>query len=1332
MSDLKKNTLFSSWIGALVNPSSPRTKKNAPPRILEIPLAMKKLLFPVLALLALSASPAAAQNSTTMDFTFSVPGHVAKKGVFVSLFGQFAGSNTTGNSAYPWVFAWNSPNAAFYSTGSTQTSAYTPVSTTASYQGTSTFSTANSTQIYIPTGATALFPSPIGNLTLTDGTTTLNATYNGTTNNAGNGNPDWFNNVVWSGPGGNYTANWTVYSPDGPVSSGTSVFAPTTNVIFVDSIADFPSSGNLTLVSGTVSLLATYNGTAAGNSSSTPPVTPSFTGVQFINASQGFAPGYTVSPGNILGSTIGLNSTAGLPSSGLLMLQTPASVTAKKNVVVSYSGISGNSVTGVAPFPAGGNFTETLPGGGPAFPMPAGNITVEYAQLDGIQGLNVPMVSLFPYGASFDDHLTYNATLAMPDYSTNGILSGVAVMSVGTAAALPIPATGTPTVGSPTPGTIPNDIFGIFEWGLVNSSSGLDFDVSEVDQVGFPFRTSTQGTQPPVPADPVLGVGMLQDRDTLFAGFTSFLNGLPATSNATAFLQGSADNSAAPFPVNTRITAPQDIIGILQGQAPVMGAALPVALGNLTVNSTTTAYYAVTATSADGESMVSNVTSGANGASTPGLQVSWSPYPYATGYNLYWSALAGLPNPILIASTTGNGNTTYTDSTPWSHSAAAATPPLNNYGYDPLNRYLTPVIKDFFDYYSPSHGNHTFALDDQATQTLWTGQVGTVNMLGHTYRMLQLTGGSGQWGNQFSGKTLNILEPFFSSNTDNSSNPPPPIISTGDDVTTLDPYQQAYIQNGTLVLTQNGNVWSYSGSGAKNAQGSYTAAGTGYTANMTLKVYESASAMVFGADGVFGTFVGNGSTLDIGDAKNVYNNIASALNRGITPRNISGNWTNTIPPNYWASDYLVLKTANATTGGNLTAGSYRYWITAYGILGDKSTQETPPCNVLPISLTQGNQSVLLGWNAVNGPGGPIGAATVEGFNIYRSQQVSGNWTTPGLIGTVSNNSTTPTTSFTDTGGNATTAPPNQWYQPGTLSNFYAAYFTQYDVSINGLSYGFAYGDKGGLSTNVQMSPYEVTAVVITLNPWTAPAGLPTIEVNGVLNPFSTTNGTASAQQAFTASGSSLLDSITVTAPAGFELSTTGDGSFSSNLTLAPTSGSVPLTSIYARIGATEALGILSGNISLSSTNANTQNVAVTGNVTSGAETPYQQWLAAYPSLTGNATEGSADPDGDGYVNDTEFAFDGNPTVPTASLLTTSTSGGNMTVSFIARNTTPAGASYQVQETTNLNLGFEPSAVLVSVSDDQSGILLPDQYQRRQFTVPTTGSKKFYRIQATLD
>ena len=245
---------------------------------------------------------------------------------------------------------------------------------------------------------------------------------------------------------------------------------------------------------------------------------------------------------------------------------------------------------------------------------------------------------------------------------------------------------------------------------------------------------------------------------------------------------------------------------------------------------------------------------------------------------------------------------------------------------------------------------------------------------------------------------------------------------------------------------------------------------------------------------------------------------------------------------------------------------------------------------------------------------------------------------------------------------------------------------------------------------------------------------PDISVSANLAPFSTTNGTASAAQSFSTSGIRLDGNILVQAPAGFEVST-NNSSFSSNLTLNATGGNVSATSIYARIAATAGIGSLSGNISLSSTNATTQNVPVTGNVTSSTGTPYQDWVSYWTtqsaSFNGTSTNGTADPDGDGYVNDTEFAFDGNPTVPTATLLTTSTSAGNMTVSFIARNTTPAGASYQVQETTNLNAGFVSSNATVSVSDNQTGTLVPVQYQRRQFTVPIADPKKFYRVHATL-
>jgi hypothetical protein len=1217
---------------------------------------MKKRLFPLLAFLALACLPAAAQN--TMNFTFSVPGHVAKQGVFVSLIGQNVGNATSGSG--PWVYASNSANTTIASTLKTLT----------------TNTTGNAPNATIPVQSVQGFPSTGGNLLVSLPGQQISVTYNATNNS-----------------------------------------------------------------------------------------TNEFTGVTFANPQgPGIAANATVTlADNILGPVLTVNSTVGFPTSGVVMLQpAPGSVVNSYNIIASYNGTTSTSLLSLAPFPSGGNFSDGqfLASGGPVVLLASpsgGSMSVVYASAAPLwnstqsNGANTPPVNLFPDPGSYSDNATYNATITMPDYATQGIQSGVAVIGVG--GAVPIAAQdASGTLGSPSVGSALDVVFAIFEWGLVNSASGLDFDVSEVDQVGFPFTVNTVGNPPPPPADPVLGVGLLQDRETLFASFKNYIAALPGASSRTAFAQCNPDNPDAPYPENTRITAPQDITGIFLASAPVASSATPTGTGTA-ASANITAYYAVTAVSSSrSESAISQAISGFVGSgSNSTMQVTWQPYDYATGYNLYWSANLTtdgsnlLVAPVLIATTTGAGNTTFLDTNPGSHTGTTATPPTNNYGYTPLNSYLDAAIKDFYDYYTPSAGNQTFVLDDQGTFTKWTGHVVPVNMNGVTYRMLQLTGGVGQWGNHTSspraqiGKTLCLVEPFFSSNTGNSSHPAPPIvIPSGVNFASLQSAQLPYINTGTIVIDQNGGLWSYNGSGNKTSQGSYTSTGNNtYLAGMSLDPTQTPTAMAFGAQGVFGNFVGNGTRLDMANAKNAYNSIVTAIVRGLTPRSSGGNWTNTILPDYW-SNQPVIQPATQSTGGNLTAnGTFRYTVTAVGVLGDNSTRETPESSPATVYLGASNQTIAVNWTAVNPPGGPVGAPTAYSFNIYRSQLVSGNWTAPGYVGTV-NNSPSSVFTFTDNGSTSPGAAPSVvWYAPGSLCDHYAGFFKQPSVSINGLSYGYAYDDKGNTSTNVQMNPADVTNLVITLNPWTAaplPPGLPTITVNGGLNPFTTTNGTASAAQAFTASGSSLLGSILVTAPAGFELSTTGNDGFLGNLTLTPTSGTVSLTSIYARIAASAGIGSLSGNITLSSANATTQNVAVTGNITSSTGTPYQDWVSYWTtqsaSFNGTSTNGTADPDGDGYVNDTEFAFDGNPTVPTATLLTTSTSAGNMTVSFIVRNTTPAGASYQVQETTNLNTGFVLSNATVSVSNDQTGILAPLQYQRRQFTVPMADPKKFYRVHAT--
>jgi hypothetical protein len=605
-----------------------------------------------------------------------------------------------------------------------------------------------------------------------------------------------------------------------------------------------------------------------------------------------------------------------------------------------------------------------------------------------------------------------------------------------------------------------------------------------------------------MPADPTLGVGMLRSRRHLFDGFSRYIEGRHARSAAAPFLACAASNTAAPFAVGTRVTAPQDIIGVFEGGPPVALGAVPS--GSAGSGSSITAYYAVTAVSASGESMASNIVAGSTGPAASALLVTWQAYPYAASYNLYWSQSSDLSNAVQIASNLTTFS--YTDSTPGSHTGSAVTPPINNYKYDPLNRYLTGTIKEFFDYYRPADPENptaTFVLDDQATATKWTGYTQDVAVGGATYTMLTLTGSAGQWGSQFAGDVLNIYQPLFSSNTDDGSHPPAP-------------------------------TW-------------LTAA---YSASM------SAASMVFGAAGVFGSVIDPASTLPVNDAKNLYNDVVSAFNRGITPRKVDGSWV-VLPPSYWASSPQLVS-ADAVSGGVLATGYYRYAITSVvvdgvpeqgsvadaaqgqiqitcttdhglvtgdrvlisGVQGNTNANgtfmatvidatsfvidamsngqyvsgtgswlqvtETTRSNTIQVYVDPSSSGVELNWNAINGPGGKSGAGTASGFNVYRSDLANGRWgPLIKLNDTPIANGETPTTSFADYGDPPTVRmnPPFGYYRNGTRSNFYAGYFSRRQVSINGLSYGYPYADKNGQSTNVQMSLPGPTGLQITLLPW---------------------------------------------------------------------------------------------------------------------------------------------------------------------------------------------------------------------------------------------------------
>ncbi|MFM6174174.1 MAG: autotransporter-associated beta strand repeat-containing protein, partial [Sphaerospermopsis kisseleviana] len=131
---------------------------------------------------------------------------------------------------------------------------------------------------------------------------------------------------------------------------------------------------------------------------------------------------------------------------------------------------------------------------------------------------------------------------------------------------------------------------------------------------------------------------------------------------------------------------------------------------------------------------------------------------------------------------------------------------------------------------------------------------------------------------------------------------------------------------------------------------------------------------------------------------------------------------------------------------------------------------------------------------------------------------------------------------------------------------------------------------------------------------------------------------------------------------------------------------------------------------------------------------FTAWASGY-NLSGTNAGQTADPDLDGFINNLEYAFGGNPTVGTPALLTSSSSGSTIACSFIA-STNSAAVSYVVESTTDLVAGPWSSNSLtqsITNSADTNNILLYPAYVRRGFSAAATNAsgKIFYRIKSII-
>lgn len=129
---------------------------------------------------------------------------------------------------------------------------------------------------------------------------------------------------------------------------------------------------------------------------------------------------------------------------------------------------------------------------------------------------------------------------------------------------------------------------------------------------------------------------------------------------------------------------------------------------------------------------------------------------------------------------------------------------------------------------------------------------------------------------------------------------------------------------------------------------------------------------------------------------------------------------------------------------------------------------------------------------------------------------------------------------------------------------------------------------------------------------------PTITVTGTMGSFLQGLGTPTAAQTYMVSGVNILDNITITPPAGYEVSANGGTNWFNNTTplvLTPASGSVANTTISVRLNTTSA-GTYSGDIVHTSSGAATINMAVTGTVQT-EPLPVSEVLEYWPMTQNN-------------------------------------------------------------------------------------------------------------------
>jgi hypothetical protein len=247
--------------------------------------------------------------------------------------------------------------------------------------------------------------------------------------------------------------------------------------------------------------------------------------------------------------------------------------------------------------------------------------------------------------------------------------------------------------------------------------------------------------------------------------------------------------------------------------------------------------------------------------------------------------------------------------------------------------------------------------------------------------------------------------------------------------------------------------------------------------------------------------------------------------------------------------------------------------------------------------------------------------------------------------------------------------------------------------------GAASSDAAGIYAD-QVTPSLAVGGTFNMGNYTPtylPASLtvtadPTITLNGTLSAVDTIYGTASSSpSSFTVSGIFLTGDLTVTPPAGFEVSTSLASGYTTTLTV-PASGTLNSTTVYLRLASTTAFGTYTGNITVAGGGAASKTIATaSSNVAkkalsitglTGNNKPYDRTAAATTSGTATYV---------GLENGEVFAVTGAPTA-----LFADANAAPAKPITITGYTAPS-ANYSISQPTGLTAEITPLALTVTGS-----------------------------------